>query len=72
VTSIYTNDLSGALDAVRTVTTGLLRINQPTTGVDLHLPFGGQRGSSYGPREQGRAARDHYTWTQTVSIGGLS
>lgn len=72
VTSIYTNDLSAALKGTRATTTGLVRINQPTTGVDLHLPFGGQRNSSYGPREQGKAARDHYTWIQTVSIGGLS
>jgi alpha-ketoglutaric semialdehyde dehydrogenase len=72
VTSVYTNDLSAALEAARAITTGLVRVNQPTTGVDLHLPFGGQRSSSYGPREQGRAARDHYTWIQTVSIGGLS
>jgi aldehyde dehydrogenase (NAD+) len=72
VTSIYTNDLAAALAAVRASTTGLLRVNQPTTGVDLHLPFGGQRASSHGPREQGRIARDHYTWLQTVSLAGLS
>jgi acyl-CoA reductase-like NAD-dependent aldehyde dehydrogenase len=72
VTSIYTSDLSAALAAVRSSSTGLVRVNQPTTGVDLHLPFGGQRSSSHGPREQGRAAREHYTWLQTVSLAGLS
>ena len=72
VTSVYTNDLAAALSAVRGSTTGLVRVNQPTTGVDLHLPFGGQRSSSHGPREQGRAAREHYTWVQTVSVAGLS
>jgi aldehyde dehydrogenase (NAD+) len=72
VTSVYTNDLTKALAAIRYSTAGLVRVNQPTTGVDLHLPFGGQRGSSYGPREQGRAAREHYTWVQTVSVGGLT
>ncbi len=71
VTSVYTNDLAATLTAVRETTTGLVRVNQPTTGVDLHLPFGGQRNSSYGPREQGRAARDLYTWIQTVSIGAM-
>lgn len=70
VTSIYTNDLTQTLAALQRSTTGLVRVNQPTTGVDLHLPFGGQRNSSYGPREQGGAARDHYTWIQTISIGG--
>jgi aldehyde dehydrogenase (NAD+) len=71
VTSVYTNDLAATLAALRDATTGLVRINQPTTGVDLHLPFGGQRNSSYGPREQGSAARDLYTWIQTVSIGAM-
>lgn len=72
VTSVYTNDLTQTLHALQNSTTGMVRINQPTTGVELHLPFGGQRNSSYGPREQGTAARDHYTWLQTISIGGLS
>lgn len=69
VTSVYTNDLAQTLGALQNSTTGMVRINQPTTGVELHLPFGGQRNSSYGPREQGTAARDHYTWLQTISIG---
>ena len=29
-------------------------VNLPTAGVDYHVPFGGSKGSSYGPREQGR------------------
>ncbi len=31
-------------------------VNLPTAGVDYHVPFGGRKGSSYGPREQGRHA----------------
>jgi aldehyde dehydrogenase (NAD+) len=33
---------------------GMVMVNLPTAGVDYHVPFGGRKGSSYGPREQGR------------------
>jgi alpha-ketoglutaric semialdehyde dehydrogenase len=36
-------------------------VNLPTAGVDYHTPFGGRKGSSYGPREQGAYAREFYT-----------
>ncbi len=45
---------------------GMLMINQPTAGVDYHAPFGGTAASSYGPREQGRLARQFYTNVRTV------
>jgi aldehyde dehydrogenase (NAD+) len=44
---------------------GMLMINQPTAGVDYHAPFGGTAASSYGPREQGRLARQFYTTVKT-------
>lgn len=68
VTSVFTNDLSAALTLTERLRTGLIRVNQPTTGVDFHAPFGGTGISSYGPREQGLAAREHYTSTHTVTI----
>jgi len=40
-------------------------VNLPTAGVDYHVPFGGRRASSYGPREQGTHARDFYTVVKT-------
>ncbi|MCT7374092.1 hypothetical protein N5A92_03485 [Chelativorans sp. EGI FJ00035] len=33
----------------------------PTAGVDFHVPFGGRKASSYGPREQGRYAAEFFT-----------
>jgi aldehyde dehydrogenase (NAD+) len=45
---------------------GMLMINQPTAGVDYHAPFGGVACSSYGPREQGRLARQFYTSVKTT------
>lgn len=68
VTSIFTNDLGAALTLTERLQAGLIRVNQPTTGVDFHAPFGGTGISSYGPREQGLAAREHYTSTHTVTI----
>ncbi|TIW68786.1 MAG: aldehyde dehydrogenase family protein, partial [Mesorhizobium sp.] len=35
-------------------------------GVDFHVPFGGRKGSSYGPREQGRYAMEFYTTVKTA------
>jgi alpha-ketoglutaric semialdehyde dehydrogenase len=67
-TAVYTRDLDRALELVRSLDTGLVRINQPTAGVDFHVPFGGEKASGYGPREQGRAAREFYTSTRTVLV----
>jgi aldehyde dehydrogenase (NAD+) len=43
-------------------------INLPTAGTDYHVPFGGTRASSYGPREQGRAAIEFYTQMKTSYV----
>jgi alpha-ketoglutaric semialdehyde dehydrogenase len=69
VTSVFTRDLDAALRVVDGLDTGMIRINQPTSGVDFHAPFGGEKGSSFGPREQGKAAREFYTSSHTISIG---
>jgi len=68
VTSLFTQDLSRALRLSEQFDTGMVRVNAPTSGVDFHAPFGGAKQSSYGPREQGLAARDFYTETRTVTI----
>ncbi len=44
---------------------GMVMVNLPTAGVDYHVPFGGRKGSSYGPREQGRYAAEFYTIVKT-------
>ena len=45
---------------------GMVMVNLPTAGVDYHVPFGGRKGSSYGPREQGRYAVEFYTTVKTT------
>lgn len=45
---------------------GMVMVNLPTAGVDYHVPFGGRKGSSYGPREQGAYAKEFYTTVKTA------
>lgn len=47
---------------------GVVTVNMPTVGLDFHVPFGGTKRSSYGPREQGTYARDFYTETRVAYI----
>ena len=47
---------------------GLVMVNLPTAGLDYHVPFGGRKASSYGPREQGRYAAEFYTAVKTTYI----
>ncbi|PRY20589.1 aldehyde dehydrogenase family protein [Pseudosporangium ferrugineum] len=68
VAGVHTQNLRAALTLSNQLDVGLVKVNAPTTGVDFHAPFGGEKESSYGPREQGTAARDFYTRTVTVTI----
>jgi alpha-ketoglutaric semialdehyde dehydrogenase len=66
--AVFGTDIDRALGVARRIDAGLLRVNAATTGVDYYAPFGGSKASSYGPREQGRAAREFYTRTRTVLV----
>jgi aldehyde dehydrogenase (NAD+) len=68
VTAVFTRDLDRVLNLLGRIDTGLLKVNGPTTGVDFYTPFGGEKASSMGPREQGKAAREFYTTTHTIQI----
>jgi aldehyde dehydrogenase (NAD+) len=68
VAAVFTRDLGSALSALARLEAGLIRVNAPTVGVDFHVPFGGNKRSSLGPREQGEAARDFFTETSTVVV----
>jgi aldehyde dehydrogenase (NAD+) len=63
---IATTSLKHASHFKRNSTSGLVMVNQPTAGLDYHVPFGGRKKSSYGPREQGSYARDFYTILKTA------
>ena len=68
VTSVHGRDAGTLLDVVDGVQTGMVKVNAATSGVDFYAPFGGERDSSYGPREQGSGALDFYTSTRTVTF----
>jgi aldehyde dehydrogenase (NAD+) len=65
---ICTRSLKHAEDYRRRAQAGLVMVNLPTAGVDYHVPFGGRKGSSYGPREQGSAAVEFYTTVKTCYL----
>jgi len=66
---ICTTSLKHATHFRRNAEAGMVMINLPTAGVDPHVPFGGRKGSSYGPREQGSHAREFYTTVKTCYVG---
>lgn len=49
---------------------GIIGVNRSSAATDLHLPFGGRKQSSFGPREQGKSAREFFTSTSTVYVAG--
>lgn len=65
---IVTTSLARAADFRRRAVAGLVTVNLPTAGVDYHVPFGGRKASSYGPREQGTYAREFYTLVKTAYV----
>jgi len=64
--SIFTTSLAVAKQATEKLEAGILHVNSQTAGADVHVPFGGLKGSGFGPHEQGRSAREFYTEVVTV------
>ncbi len=65
---IVTTSLKHASHFKRHAATGLVMVNLPTAGLDYHVPFGGRKKSSYGPREQGSYAKEFYTIVKTAYV----
>jgi alpha-ketoglutaric semialdehyde dehydrogenase len=63
---IATTSLKHATHFKRHAQAGMVMVNLPTAGVDYHVPFGGRKGSSHGPREQGAYAAEFYTTVKTA------
>jgi alpha-ketoglutaric semialdehyde dehydrogenase len=63
---IVTTSLKYSSDFKKRIEAGMVMVNLPTAGVDYHVPFGGRKGSSYGPREQGGYAKEFYTVVKTA------
>ena len=69
---IVTSSLKHAAHFRRNSQAGMVMVNLPTAGVDYHVPFGGRKGSSYGPREQGRYAVEFFTTVKTAYVAALA
>jgi acyl-CoA reductase-like NAD-dependent aldehyde dehydrogenase len=65
---IVTTSLKHASHFKRNAESGLVMVNLPTAGLDYHVPFGGRKKSSYGPREQGTYAKEFYTIVKTAYV----
>jgi len=66
--SIQTQDVSRVFEFINEIEAGLITVNLPSAGVEYQLPFGGTKGSSFGPKEQGPAALDFYTDYKTIYL----
>ena len=64
--SIFTRDLRETQRFTSEIQAGIVHVNSQTAGADVHVPFGGLKGSAWGPHEQGRAAIEFYTESVTV------
>ncbi|MGN6388099.1 MAG: aldehyde dehydrogenase family protein [Burkholderiaceae bacterium] len=67
-TGICTTSLKYASHFKRHAQAGMVMVNTATAGVDYHVPFGGRKGSSFGPREQGAYAAEFYTTVKTAYV----
>jgi alpha-ketoglutaric semialdehyde dehydrogenase len=67
-TAIFTNDVRNAFRAIRDIESGLVYVNAPTTGAEIHLPFGGMKASGNGHRELGTKAVEEFSETKSIFV----
>ena len=66
--SIYTRDVNRAFAAIDQLESGLVYVNAPTIGAEVHYPFGGMKNTGNGGREAGSVAIDEFTEIKTVIV----
>ena len=66
--SIYTRDVNQAMRALHDLDTGIVYINAPTIGAEIHLPFGGNKFTGNGYREAGARGLEQFSETKSVYI----
>ena len=67
-TSIFTNDARITFRAMRDIQAGLIYFNAPTTGAEIHMPFGGMKASGNGHRELGTHAVEEFSETKSIFV----
>ena len=66
--AVYTRDVNLAMRAAHTIDTGIVYINAPTIGAEIHLPFGGTKHTGNGYREAGKRGLEQFSETKSVYI----
>jgi len=66
--AIYTRDVNAAFRAMRDLYTGIVYVNAPTIGAEIHLPFGGTKGTGNGHREGGIQVLDVFSEWKSIYI----
>ena len=66
--AIYTHDVNLAMQAVHRLDTGIVYVNAPTIGAEIHLPFGGTKHTGNGYREAGTRGLEQFSETKSVYI----
>jgi aldehyde dehydrogenase (NAD+) len=67
-TAVFTEDARLTFRAMRDIVSGLVYFNAPTTGSEIHLPFGGMKASGNGHRELGWRAVEEFSEIKTVFV----
>jgi aldehyde dehydrogenase (NAD+) len=66
--SIYTRDINAAFRAMHQLEAGIVYINAPTIGAEIHLPFGGVKATGNGHREAGPTMLDVFSEWKSVYV----
>ncbi len=66
--SIYTRDVNRAFAVMRDMYTGIVYVNAPTIGAEVHLPFGGTKATGNGHREAGTAALEVFSEWKSLYV----
>ncbi|MDQ0175760.1 aldehyde dehydrogenase family protein [Bacillus chungangensis] len=66
--AIFTKNVNNVFTAQRDLDTGIVYINAGTTGAEIHLPFGGSKGTGNGHRDSGVQALDVFTEWKSVYV----
>lgn len=66
--AIYTQDVNRAFYAMQELYTGICYINSATIGAEVHLPFGGTKGTGNGHREAGTQVLDIFSEWKSIYV----
>jgi aldehyde dehydrogenase (NAD+) len=66
--AIYTQDVNRSFYAMQELYTGICYVNSATIGAEVHLPFGGTKGTGNGHREAGTQVLDIFSEWKSLYV----